>query len=166
MNFVAQTHVDRSIVNAAPFIETNIKGTQVLPEKPISVAICRALRNKKVSVYAQGLNTREWLYVDDCARGILVIMQKGRLGEVYNLGSSQEKKNIEVVRAILGILNKRQSLVQFVKDRPGHDWRYALDSSEVRKLGWKPKVSFSSGIKKTVAWNVANYSWLKNKLSK
>ncbi len=138
----------------------NNYGPWQYPEKLIPVVICKALNNNKVPVYAKGLNTREWLYVEDCAQGILIIMKKGRIGEIYNLGSGHEKKNIKVVEAILDILNKPQSLIKFVKDRPGHDWRYALDSSKLRKLGCRPKTGFSSGLEATVAWNIANRKWL------
>lgn len=143
----------------------NNYGPWQYPEKLIPVVICKALNNNKVPVYAKGLNMREWLYVEDCVRGILIIMKDGRIGEIYNLGSGQEKKNIGVVKAILDILKKPQSLIQLVKDRPGHDWRYALSSSKVRNLGWSPKVSFAWGIEKTVVWNIVNRKWLMDKVA-
>lgn len=229
VNFAASTHVDRSIVDAAPFIDTNVKGTQVLldasrkykikkfihistdeiygeikkgkfteksplapnspysaskaaadllirayirtynfpaiiirpcnnygpwqyPEKFIPVIISKALQNKKVPVYAKGLNKREWLYVSDCAEAIALILEKGKIGEIYNVGSGVEKRNIDVVKNVLKILGKPENLIQFVKDRPGHDFRYALDSSKIHKLGWKPKDDFYQGLEKTVAW--------------
>ena len=95
---------------------------------------------------------REWLYVDDCAEAVYSVMQKGKPGEIYNIGSAQEKRNIEVVKEILNILDKPQSLIEFVKDRPGHDIRYALDFRKIKKLGWSPKVNFKSGIKQVVSW--------------
>jgi len=238
VNFAAQTHVDRSIKDAAPFIETNIKGTYILleatrkykvkrfiqissdevygeiskgrftedsplnpnspyaaskaaadqliksyirtynlpaiivrpcnnygpwqyPEKFIPVIIYQALRNKKVPVYAKGLNVREWLYVQDCAEGILRIMQKGRIGEIYNLGSGEEKRNIDMAKTLLRILNKDNDLIEFVKDRPGHDIRYSLNSQKVfDETGWQPRVNFLDGLKITVRWYLKHKHWL------
>ncbi|MFH0828198.1 MAG: GDP-mannose 4,6-dehydratase, partial [Candidatus Omnitrophota bacterium] len=107
------------------------------------------------------------LYVEDAAAGILAILKKGKLGEVYNLGSGQEKRNIEVVRAILAILKADESRIEFVKDRPGHDIRYKLNSQKInREIGWQAKVKFEDGILKTVKWCVANKSWLLGKWQK
>ncbi|MBN2831477.1 MAG: dTDP-glucose 4,6-dehydratase [Candidatus Omnitrophica bacterium] len=230
VHFAAETHVDRSIQDSTPFIETNIKGTQVLldasrkynvkkfifistdevygeiskgkfseksavrpnspyaaskaaadlltqayirtykfpaiiirpcnnygpwqfPEKLIPVAIASVLKGGKAPVYARGQNVREWLYVDDCARGILQITQKGKIGEIYNLGSGIESKNIDTVRLILKYLGASQNRFEFVKDRPGHDLRYSLNSTKVRReIGWKPKISFKEGLRLTVNW--------------
>jgi dTDP-glucose 4,6-dehydratase len=237
VNFAAETHVDRSITDASPFVDTNIKGTQVLldacmsfsvkrfvhlstdevygeivkgsfteksviqpnspysaskasadlliraymrtfglpalivrpsnnygpwqfPEKLIPVMVANAIRGKQLPVYAKGLNRREWLYVDDCCRGILTVMLKGRTGEVYNIGSGDEQRNIDVVKDILRIMKKPGSLISFVKDRPGHDFRYSLDCSKLRKLGWKPQVSFKEGLLRTVAWYCGRQKWL------
>jgi len=238
VSFAAETHVDRSIQDATPFIETNIKGTQVLldiarkykikkfiqissdevygdikkgkfsedsplkpnspyaaskaagdllvkayirtynfpaiivrpcnnygpwqyPEKLIPLAIMKALRGQKIPVYSKGENIREWLYVSDCIEAILLILEKGRIGEVYNVGSGQEKRNIDVVKRILKILGKPQGLIEFVKDRPGHDFRYSLNSSEIKKeLGWQAKVKFENGLKNTVDWYLENESWI------
>jgi dTDP-glucose 4,6-dehydratase len=238
VSFAAETHVDRSIQDANPFIETNIKGTHILldvaikykikkfiqissdevygdiergsfaedsplkpnspyaaskaagdlliktyirtynfpaiiirpcnnygpwqyPEKLIPLMISRALRDLKVPVYGKGQNIREWLYISDCANAILLILEKGKTGEVYNIGSGQEKRNIDVVKRILKILGKPQGLIEFVKDRPGHDLRYSLNSSEIKKeLGWQAKVKFENGLKNTVGWYLENESWI------
>jgi len=237
IHFAAETHVDRSIVNADPFVDTNIRGTKNLldvaqkfqihkfihistdevygeivrgsfseasplepnspyaaskaaadllvrsyirtyglpaiiarpsnnygpwqyPEKLIPLAILRASQNQRVPVYAKGQNRREWLFVSDCIKAVLLILKKGKIGEVYNIGSAQERKNIDVVRKILENLSKPQSLIEFVKDRPGHDLRYSLASGKLKKLGWKPKINFETGIKITVCWYRINKAWL------
>jgi dTDP-glucose 4,6-dehydratase len=243
-NFAAETHVDRSILDSVPFIETNITGTQVLldasrkygiskvihistdeiygdipqgeflenttlnpsspysaskaaadllvksyirtfkfpaiivrpsnnygpwqyPEKLIPLAVLKILRGEKVPVYAKGENVREWLYVEDCASGVLQIMEKAKAGEIYNLGSGQEKQNIEVVKAILSIMKADESRIEFVKDRPGHDIRYKLNSQKVqREIGWQPKVQFEEGIRRTVEWCLSNKKWLLARWSK
>ncbi|MFH0827346.1 MAG: dTDP-glucose 4,6-dehydratase [Candidatus Omnitrophota bacterium] len=238
LHFAAETHVDRSIVNADPFLDTNIKGTHVLigaakkfrvdrfiqistdevygdiekgsfsedsplkpnspyaaskaaadllvkatmrtyafpalivrpsnnygpwqyPEKLIPLAILKASQNKKIPIYARGKNSREWLFVSDCIRAILLILEKGKTGEVYNVGSGQERKNIEVAKAILKNLSKPESSIKFVKDRPGHDLRYSLDSSKLKRLGWKAKIEFTQGLKKTVEWYGLHKLWLR-----
>jgi len=230
VHFAAESHVDRSIEDASPFIETNIKGTHVIldacrkynikrlvsmstdevygeikrgqftedspiqpnspysaakasadflakayirtyglpvviarpcnnygpwqfPVKLIPVITLNALNNKKVPVYAKGENVREWLHVSDCCRAIFLILERGRVGEAYNIGSSKENKNIDTVKAILKILKKPQSLIEFVKDRAGHDFRYSLNCDKLKKeLGWSPKVRFEDGLKETVYW--------------
>ena len=234
VHFAAETHVDRSIKDASPFIETNIKGTQVIldacrefkakkfifistdevygeipdgkfserspirpnspyaaskaaadlltqayirtynipaiivrpcnnygpwqyPEKLIPVAIASVLKGGKVPVYAKGENVREWLYVEDCARGVLQAVQRGKTGQIYNLGSGIESRNIDTVRLILKNLGVGSDRFKFVKDRPGHDFRYSLDSSKARKVfGCRPRVSLSEGIKLTVAWHLGD----------
>ena len=111
-------------------------------------------------VYARGANVREWLYVADCARAIFLVLEKGKLGEVYNIGSGQERKNIDIVKAILGLLGKPQKLIEFVKDRPGHDFRYAIDFAKLNaELGWRPKHSFEAGLLATVKWYIDNHAW-------
>lgn len=241
INFAAETHVDRSILDAKPFLKTNIIGIRVLldisrrykikkflhistdevygeiskgkfkedsplkpnspyaaskaaadllvnayvrtynfpaiiirpsnnyglwqyPEKLIPFAILKILRNEKIPVYSEGKNVREWLYVDDCVEGIFQILKKGKIGEIYNLGSNNEKQNIEVVKEILKIFEANKNLIQFVKDRPGHDLRYSLNSKKVRKqTGWVSKTEFKEGLEKTVEWCIAHKSWLLNK---
>jgi len=244
VHFAAESHVDRSIDNAGPFMTTNVIGTQVLldaakkyklcrflhvstdevygdilkgkftekspfspnspyavskaaadmlvsayhrtyglpvviirasnnygpwqfPEKLIPVIIKNALENKRVPVYAKGLNVREWLYVADCAKAVLAILEKGNNGQAYNAGSGMEKKNIDVVKGILARLGKPTKLIKFVKDRPGHDIRYALNISKTKKkLGWKPETGFTAGLKKTVDWYVKNKKWTVRVLEK
>jgi dTDP-glucose 4,6-dehydratase len=240
VHFAAESHVDRSINDATPFIETNIKGTQILldasrkykvskfvfistdevygeiaqgkfsedspfkpnspyaaskaaadllvqsyirtykfpaiiirpsnnygpwqyPEKLIPLAILRILEGGKIPVYGKGQNVREWLYVDDCARGILAIMNKGKIGAVYNLGGACESKNIDTVKLLLKILGVKQDRLAFVKDRLGHDIRYSLNSKKVaEEIGWKPKIKLKAGLKLTVAWSLKHQSWLKS----
>ena len=238
LHFAAESHVDRSISDASPFINTNFCGTQVLldvsrrhkvkkfilistdevygeicdgkfkenspmkasspyaaskaaadllvqsyirthnfpaiiirpcnnygpwqfPEKLIPLAIKTVLKGGKVPVYAKGENIREWLFVDDCARGILEVMRKGKIGEIYNLGSGIESKNIDTVRLILKTLGADEKRFKFVKDRPGHDLRYSLDSSKSKKsLGWRAEKGLETGIKLTVNWYLENKAWL------
>ena len=242
VHFAAETHVDRSIKDASPFIETNIKGTQVLadvsltyeikrfihistdevygeiarggfredsplrpnspyaaskaaadllirayirtygfpaiiarpcnnygpwqyPEKLIPLTISRVLKNQRTPVYKTGKNIREWLYVSDCARAILLILERGRLGEVYNIGSGQAKRNIDVVKQIISLLGKSESLIKFVKDRPGHDFRYYLNSRKLEnELSWAAKVGFREGLERTVNWYLDNQNWLEEKI--
>ncbi len=238
IHFAAETHVDRSIVDASPFIDTNIKGTQVLldasrkygikkfiqistdevygeitrgrfredsplrpnspyaaskaaadllvnsfvrthgfpalivrpsnnygpwqyPEKLIPLVILNASRNRKVPVYAKGLNAREWLFVSDSAKAIILILEEGKIGEVYNIGSAQERKNIDVVKTILRDLSRPVSLIEYVKDRPGHDLRYSLDCNKLKRLGWRPGIGFKEGIAKTILWYTRHGAWLK-----
>jgi dTDP-glucose 4,6-dehydratase len=239
VHWAAESHVDRSIADATPFLDTNIKGTQVMlnvsikygikrfinistdevygdlgedgeffettplnpnspysvskasadmlgrayyrtyglpvitvrpsnnygpwqyPEKLIPVIILKAVHNEKVPVYGKGLNIREWLFVSDCAEAVFEIMEKGRTGEIYNVGSGVEKRNIEVVRTVLKLLGKSDDLIEFVKDRPGHDFRYSLNSNKIKKeLGWKSRTDFSEGIDKTVRWYVDHMEWV------
>ncbi len=243
VHFAAESHVDRSILEAVPFLNTNVMGTQVLlkvstkyniekfinistdevygelgeegefkettplnpnspysvskasqdmlgrayfrtyglpvitvrpsnnygpwqyPEKLIPVVIIKALNNEKVPVYARGENRREWLYVSDCIGGIFTVLERGRVGEIYNIGSGVEKRNIDVVKRILKLLNKSEELIEFVKDRPGHDFRYFMNTDKIRqKLKWKTEVSFEDGIEETVKWYVENIKWVKSKM--
>ncbi len=243
IHWAAESHVDRSIADASPFLDTNIKGTQVMldaaknsgiqkfinvstdevygdlredgqfyettplnpsspysvskasadmlgrayyrtyglpvitvrpsnnygpwqyPEKLIPVVIMKAWNNEKVPVYGKGENIREWLFVSDCVEGVFEILEKGGISEIYNIGSGAEKRNVDVVRAILQILGKPEDLMEFVKDRLGHDFRYSLNSDRMREqLRWKAKTSFSEGIEKTVNWYVENMGWMKSKI--
>jgi dTDP-glucose 4,6-dehydratase len=237
VNFAAESHVDRSILDASPFIETNVKGTQVLlegakkhgiqrfiqvstdevygsiergefteksplspnspysaskaaadllcrayfethhlpaivtrctnnfgpyqfPEKLIPLAVTNALENKPVPVYGDGLNIRDWIFVGDHCRALDAVIQKGQPGEIYNIGGGNEKTNLELIHKMLELLNKPQSLIQFVTDRPAHDRRYALDCSRIAaKLGWKPAYSFEKALSATVDWYLRNESW-------
>ena len=244
VHFAAETHVDRSINDPFPFIETNIKGTQALldvsrrynikkfihistdevygeikkgsfselfslqpnspyssskasadllirsyvrtyktpaiivrpcnnygpwqyPEKFIPLAVLKLLRNKKIPVYGKGQNIREWLYVSDCAAAILRVLKKGKIGEIYNLGSGQERKNIEIAKEILKILAKPKSFIKFVKDRPGHDFRYSLNTEKLQnELGWQANIGFKNGLKNTVNWCVENKEWMNRMFKK
>ena len=237
VNFAAESHVDRSILDASPFIETNVKGTQVLlegakkygiqrfiqvstdevygsidsgrfteesplcpnspysaskaaadllcrayfkthhvptivtrctnnygsyqfPEKLIPLAITNALEDKPVPVYGDGLNIRDWIFVGDHCRALDVVIQRGKPGEVYNIGSDNEKTNLDLVHKLLELLDKPQSLMQFVTDRPAHDRRYALSCAKIAtELGWKPAYSFEKALGATVDWYLKNQSW-------
>ena len=237
VNFAAESHVDRSILDAAPFIETNVKGTQVLlegakkhgihrfiqvstdevygstdsgsfteesplapnspysasktaadllcrayfkthhvpaivtrctnnlgpyqfPEKLIPLAITNALEDKPIPVYGDGLNIRDWIFVADHCRALDVVIQKGKPGEIYNIGSGNEKTNLELIHKLLELLNKSQSLIQFVTDRPAHDRRYALDWTRIAtELDWKPAYSFEKALSATVDWYLNSESW-------
>jgi len=243
IHWAAETHVDRSILNATPFMETNIFGTHVLleasrkagiqgfinistdevygelsdrgrfkestplnpnspysvskacqdmlarayhrtyglpvitvrpsnnygpwqyPEKLIPVVIYKALHNEKIPVYSKGENVREWLYVSDCADAVFKILEGGRAGEIYNVGSGEERRNIEVVKEILRILKKGEDLIEFVKDRPGHDYRYSLNAGKIKQqLKWRAKTKFENGIAKTVEWYLKNIKWMESKI--
>ena len=131
---------------------SNNYGPYQFPEKLIPVLITNAMEDRPLPIYGDGLNVREWIFADEHSRAVLMALEKGNPGEVYNIGSGHETTNLEVVREILRLMRKPESLIQFVKDRPGHDWRYALDSSNTRALGWVPKVKFEDGLKKTVDW--------------
>ncbi|MFH1305227.1 MAG: dTDP-glucose 4,6-dehydratase [Candidatus Omnitrophota bacterium] len=130
----------------------NNYGPWQFPEKFIPVAATRAFKGEEIPVYARGLNMREWLYVADCAKAVTLVLEKGEVGEIYNVGSGVEKRNIDIAEKVLDICGKPRDFISFVEDRPGHDFRYALDSSKVRELGWCPKTNFDEGLKKTVRW--------------
>lgn len=238
VNFAAESHVDRSIMGADVFIQTNIVGTQTLlevarekkiekfiqistdevygslgtdgkftedtplhpnspyaaskasadllalaynhtygtpviitrcsnnygpyqfPEKLIPLMIVNALNNKSLPVYGDGKNVRDWIYVKDHCDAILTIIKNGKIGEIYNIGAENEKPNIEIVKLILKELGKDESLIKFVKDRPGHDRRYAIDATKIKtQLGWQPAYSFETAIKSTISWYLENKSW-------
>ncbi len=238
VHFAAESHVDRSVLDASAFIRTNVVGTQVLldaarahkiqrfvhvstdevygslgawgyfteetplqanspysaskaasdllvraavhthhmdcvvtrcsnnygpfqfPEKLIPLMIANALEGKPLPVYGDGKNVRDWIYVLDHCDGIRRAMEDGKAGEVYNFGGDAERENMFVVREILRQLGKGEELIKFVKDRPGHDRRYAMDSSKARAvLGWRPHHTFEDGLRKTIDWYVSNQSW-------
>jgi dTDP-glucose 4,6-dehydratase len=155
-----------------PTIITNCSnnyGPYQYPEKLIPVVILNALREKPIPVYGRGENIRDWLYVDDHVRGLLAVLEKGVPGETYNIGGNNEQRNIDLVQTICADLDEMvedrkvgsyKSLITFVQDRPGHDKRYAIDSSKIQKeLGWKPEESFNSGLRKTVRWYLDNLDW-------
>jgi len=122
--------------------------------------VTNALLDEPLPVYGDGLNIRDWLYVEDHCRAIDIVLKKGKEGEVYNIGGNTEKKNIEITDKILSILNKPQTLKKFVKDRPGHDRRYAIDSTKIKmELGWEPKYQFEDALRKTIQWYIDNKEW-------
>ncbi|HHT9152998.1 MAG TPA: dTDP-glucose 4,6-dehydratase [Candidatus Hypogeohydataceae bacterium YC40] len=236
INFAAETHVDRSILDAEAFIDTDVKGTFVLlqaarkfpiklfiqvstdevygsipegsfketdalnpsspysaskaagdrlaysywvtykspviilrpcniygpnqyPEKFIPLFITNAIEGKPLPLYGDGKQVRDWLYVTDLCEAIELIIQKGALGEVYNIAASNEKNNLEIAQKIVEILGKDKSLIQHVKDREGHDRRYSMSSSKVLQLGWKPRVNLEQGLKETIQWYLNNRPW-------
>ena len=139
---------------------SNNYGPYHFPEKLIPLIISRALNDESLPVYGEGKNVRDWLYVTDHCKAIDLIVRKGKVGEVYNIGGHNEKSNLEVVKTILKYLNKPESLIQFVKDRPGHDLRYAMDPTKIQtELGWQPEYDFDSGIKATIDWYLTHKDW-------
>lgn len=145
---------------------SNNYGPWQYPEKFVPVIIYKALKNQKIPVYGHGLNVREWLYVSDCASAILAVVKKGKTGEIYNVSSGHERTNILVVETLLELLGKPKSLVEYVKDRPGHDVRYALNFDKIRReLGWAPQVNFQEGMTRTVEHYKSNVKWLNKKVS-
>ncbi|MBU1043058.1 MAG: dTDP-glucose 4,6-dehydratase [Candidatus Omnitrophica bacterium] len=140
---------------------SNNYGPYQFPEKLIPLMISNAQQDKPLPVYGDGMNVRDWLYVEDHCRAIDVVLHKGTPGEVYNIGGNNEWHNIDIVKLILKELRKPESLIQFVEDRLGHDRRYAIDSGKIKnKLGWEPKVKFEQGIKKTIQWYIDNLEWI------
>lgn len=241
VNFAAESHVDRSITNAAEFLRTNIIGTQVLldaarargvkrfiqistdevmgslaeneaafftedspfepnspyaaskaaaehlvraahhtfgldtvvtrcgnnygprqfPEKFLPLALSNALNDEPIPVYGDGLNVRDWIYVEDHCRAILLALEKGRPGAVYNIGARNERRNIDVVESLLDTVGKPRTLIRFVKDRPGHDRRYAIDPALIEsELGWQPRETWETGLQKAIEWYTQNGRWL------
>ena len=139
---------------------SNNYGPYQFPEKLIPLMIINALNDKPLPVYGKGVNVRDWLYVGDHCRAIDMILHKGRAGEVYNIGGHNERANIDIVKNILKLLGKPESLITYVADRKGHDMRYAIDPSKIHdELGWKPETCFDDGLAKTVNWYLENRSW-------
>jgi dTDP-glucose 4,6-dehydratase len=240
VNFAAETHVDRSIVDAGPFVRSNVVGTQCLidisrkygvsryvqistdevygslgpegrfreetpinptnpysatkaaadlivlsqaktrrfpavvtrcsnnygpyqfPEKFIPLMITNAMEEKPIPVYGEGLNRREWIYVDDHSRGVWGAITRGRDGEVYNIGGGEEVANIDLVRQVLATMGRPESLIQFVRDRPAHDHRYSIDCSKIEsEWGWSARTDFRSGIAATIEWYQSHQDWLR-----
>ena len=139
---------------------SNNYGPYQFPEKLIPLMIANALAEKPLPVYGEGLNVRDWLYVEDHCAAIDLILEKGRVGQVYNIGGHNERKNIDIVRLICRALDKPESLITHVRDRKGHDMRYAIDPSFIhQELGWLPETKFEDGIQKTIKWYLDNRSW-------
>jgi len=140
---------------------SNNYGPYQFPEKFLPLMILNIMKNKKIPIYGDGLNVRDWIFVEDHCSAIMEVLLKGEIGEVYNIGANNEYQNIELAKLVLKIMKKSEDLISFVPDRPGHDRRYAIDSSKIKKaLGWKPKVSFDEGIKKTIKWYEKNQNWI------
>jgi len=161
-----------------PVLVTNCSnnyGAHQFPEKLIPLVIINALIGKDIPVYGTGKQVRDWLYVDDHAEALRLVLEKGVIGETYNIGGYNEKTNLEVVKTICALLDEikpdsrykpHEQLIKFVSDRPGHDLRYAIDATKItQKLNWKPKNTFEEGIRKTVLWYLENESWLNNVIS-
>src|SRR5882672_3635618 len=139
----------------------NNYGPRQFPEKFLPLMLANALSDQSIPVYGDGLNVRDWIYVDDHCRAILLALEKGRSGAVYNIGARNERRNIDVTRSVLDQLDKPHSLMQFVKDRPGHDRRYAIDSSLTEsELGWSPQETWETGLAKTIRWYQENPEWI------
>jgi dTDP-glucose 4,6-dehydratase len=139
---------------------SNNYGPYHFPEKLIPLMIANALNNKPLPVYGKGENVRDWLYVADHCNAIDLIIRQGKVGEIYNIGGHNERRNLDVVKTILKELGKPESLIHFVTDRPGHDWRYAIDPTKIHnELGWLPETKFEDGIKETVQWYLENKPW-------
>jgi len=140
---------------------TNNYGPFQFPEKLIPVLISNAMNDRSLPIYGDGLNVREWIFADEHSRAVWLALSRGREGEVYNIGSGQEKTNLDVVRAVLKLLGKPESLITYVKDRPGHDRRYAMDCSKIQKeWGWQSEVEFHSGIAQTIDWYKSHQDWM------
>ena len=159
-----------------PVVTTNCSnnyGSHHFPEKLIPLIILNAINGKSLPIYGKGDNVRDWLYVDDHARALRLVLECGKLGETYNIGGWNEKTNLEVVQAICAILDElhpsgapHAQLIQYVQDRAGHDQRYAIDATKIeRELGWKPQETFETGLRKTVEWYLANPAWVNSVLS-
>jgi dTDP-glucose 4,6-dehydratase len=161
-----------------PVLTTNCSnnyGPCQFPEKLVPLMIHNALNGKPLPVYGDGQQIRDWLYVEDHCRAILTVLDKGRLGEVYNIGGNNEKANLEMVHTLCSLLDEmapkssfkpHKSLIKFVDDRPGHDRRYAIDSGKIqRELGWSPKETFDTGLRKTIQWYLENETWVERVMS-
>jgi dTDP-glucose 4,6-dehydratase len=150
--------------HGAPIVITrcsNNYGPYQFPEKLIPLMINNLLNNRELPIYGDGLQVRDWIHVDDHARALDLVLHEGIPGEVYNVGADNEKPNIEIVRLLLKLLGKPESMIRYVKDRPGHDRRYAIDSTKIQtQLGWKPEVDFETGMAATIDWYRSHQEWL------
>jgi len=140
---------------------SNNYGPRQFPEKLIPLMISKALHDESLPVYGDGMQVRDWIHVDDHCRAIMAVLQGGEPGEVFNIGGNNEMPNLELVKLLLDKLGKPHSLIEHVTDRPGHDRRYAIDSSKLQtELGWRPRVDFANGIAETITWYQQNKAWL------
>ena len=145
---------------------SNNYGLYQFPEKLIPLMINNCLKNKDLPVYGDGMQVRDWLHVSDHCSAIDIVLHKGKDGEVYNIGGNNEKANIEIVKLIIKTLGKSEKLIKYVKDRPGHDRRYAIDNTKITtQLGWEPQYNFEQGMKETIQWYVNNTEWIENVIS-
>lgn len=145
---------------------SNNYGPFQFPEKLIPLIICNCLDDKELPVYGDGMQIRDWLHVADHCSAIDTVLYKGRVGEIYNIGGNNEKANIEIVKLILAALGKTESLITYVKDRPGHDRRYAIDNTKITtELDWHPSYTFEIGMKETIEWYLSNKKWIANVIS-
>jgi len=145
---------------------SNNYGPNQFPEKFLPLMILNIMKDKKIPIYGDGLNVRDWIHVEDHCSAIMEVLLNGKIGEIYNIGANKELKNIELAKIVLRIMNKSEDLIEFVPDRPGHDRRYAIDSTKIsRALGWKPKISFEDGLKKTIEWYQNNQDWVNEVIS-
>jgi len=138
---------------------SNNFGPYQYPEKLIPLFVTNLIVGKKVPLYGKGKNIRDWIYVEDNCEAIDLVMRKGKLGEAYNIGAGNELPNIKITKTILEIMGKDKSWIKYVKDRPGHDLRYSLDSRKVRRLGWRPRTRFKEALEGTVRWYIDNPDW-------
>lgn len=145
---------------------SNNYGPYQFPEKLIPLMINNCLKEKDLPVYGDGMQVRDWLHVSDHCSAIDTVLHKGKDGEVYNIGGNNEKANIEIVKLIIGTLGKTEGLIKYVKDRPGHDRRYAIDNTKITtELGWEPEYTFEQGMKETIQWYLENTKWIENIIS-
>src|SRR5688572_28582403 len=141
----------------------NNYGSRQFPEKFLPLAIANALNDQKIPVYGDGLNVRDWIYVEDYGRAILTVLERGEPGRTYNAGARNPRRNLEVIESLLDALGKPRTLISFVKDRLGHDRRYAIDPARIEtELGWRPRETWQSGLAKTIEWYLENKQWIKN----
>lgn len=154
-----QTHNFPAIITRS----SNNFGPYQYPEKFIPLIINNALQNKRIPVYGDGLNVRDWIFVEDNCRGLFEVFEKGKIGEIYNIAANNEKTNLDIVHTILNLLNKSTELIEFVKDRPGHDRRYSINADKVRRqIGWYVKRNFEESLVLTINWYKQNQSWLES----
>ena len=156
---LARSYVRTYGLNVMVTRSSNNYGPFQYPEKLIPVLIIKALKNEPLPIYGKGTNVRDWLHVEDNCRAIDLVLSKGKPGDIINVGSGNEVPNIEIAKRILRHMNKPESLIKFVQDRPGHDFRYSLNWDIVRKMGWKPQVRFEDGLRSTVDWYLKNRTW-------
>ena len=156
---LARSYVRTYGLNVMVTRSSNNYGPFQYPEKLIPVLVLKALRDEPLPIYGKGMNIRDWLHVDDNCRAIDLVLARGKPGDIVNIGSGNEVPNIDVAKLILRHMKKPESLIKFVQDRPGHDFRYSLNWDRLRKMGWKPKVKFEDGLNSTVDWYLNNREW-------